>query len=197
MDVKSQLTEAQFEHVTEAAKGTPKTGRIVYATDSKQAYLGDGSEWMQLFGSRVGDVKQSMLNETQFQQEHGNTWILCDGRNITGSDFHTLTSIASAPDMRGRFARGKDNGAGNNPAGDLALGSVQEDQLQGFNIRARYSAGGASSGGILSSDGGVGSVDLFQGSPKYVSDGVNGTPRIGNETRPKNVSLNFFIKINR
>lgn len=185
MDVKSQLEDAQIEHVTDAARGTAKAGRIVYATDTKQAYLGDGTEWMQIFGSRIGDVKSSMLTEAQFQIEHGTTWILCDGRNVAGSDFAVLTGITSAPDLRGRFPRGKDNGAGVNPDGDVALGTTHSDTLQAHTHT-----------GTLQGVSGIGPIDSGGGGPEYNFTGSTGSTG-SNETRPKATIVNFFIKINR
>lgn len=185
MDVKSQLIEAQLEHVTEAAKGTAKKGRTVFATDTNVVYVGNGTSWERIDGSGLGDVKMAMLTEAQFQTENGTEWILCDGRNITGSAFATLTGITTAPDFRGYFPRGKDNGAGVNPDGDVALGTSHGDTFQSHTHT-----------GTLQAIGGIGPVDGGGGGPEY--DFVGSTGSTGdNETRPKATIVNFFIKINR
>lgn len=76
----------------------------------------------------VGSMIQSMLTEVQFQAIRGTGWILADGRSVAGSAYETLTGISLAPDCRGTYIRGKNNGRsdGNqNPAGDLTLGTFQ------------------------------------------------------------------------
>ena len=57
---------------------------------------------------KIGDVKQSFLTEAEFQAEHDDTWVLCDGRDVIGSDYAILKegdAITShnIPDARGQF----------------------------------------------------------------------------------------------
>jgi hypothetical protein len=144
---------------------------------------------------KVGDVVSSFLTEAQFQTERDNSWILADGRSIVGTSLASLTGWTNAPDLRGAFLRGKDHGVGRNPDGDTALGTYQEDSLQGFRIQvddARQGDDGTGGGGLQAGDSG--SPHIF--GQTIVSDGVNGTPRISSETRSKNVTANFFIKVN-
>ena len=58
---------------------------------------------------QVGDIKQSILDETQFRTMLGSTeadkWALADGRNVAGSEYHTLTGHTNVPDLRGSFLR--------------------------------------------------------------------------------------------
>lgn len=135
---------------------------------------------------RVGDIIQSMLTEEQFIAENGAGWVLADGRSVVGSKYATLIG-ASIPDMRGQFLRGKNNGRndGNeNPDGEVNPGTFQTSYvgeitgLRQGNV-SQYSTGGNTAG-------------LF-----YWTGGVNNgyTYRSGQETRPKNVTVNFFIKI--
>jgi len=136
---------------------------------------------------RVGDIIQSMLTEEQFIAENGAGWVLADGRSVSGTKYATLIG-ASIPDMRGQFLRGKNNSREDgeeNPDGDLALGTYSADKFASHNhpIRVRagttldnggsnvpYSGPGGTDGGIISNVG-------------------------GNETAPKNVTVNFFIKV--
>ena len=149
---------------------------------------------------KVGDKKDSMLTEAQFQAENGSGWILCDGRSITGSQFHTITGNTPVPDARGVFIRGKDNSAGQNPDGDLALGAAQGDTFQGHGISWKGSAAPAGHpGGFVGGytyDGFAASGFLTPLSGTGFTNNGNGTPRQSSETRAKNVTMNIFMKIN-
>ncbi len=79
---------------------------------------------------KVGDIKFSFLSEVEFQNQFDDTWILCDGRAVSGSDYHNITANSNIPDMRGRFPRVKDHGAGVNPDGNLSLGITQGDTFK-------------------------------------------------------------------
>lgn len=84
----------------------------------------------ELVGGPVGSLQESMLTEAQFQTEMGPSWVLSDGRDVTGSRYHTITGFATIPDARGVAIRGKNNGRidGNeNPDGEIALGGFQGD----------------------------------------------------------------------
>lgn len=203
MDVSSQLKNAQVEHFTEATKPvTIVPGRVIFATDSLKFYIGDGTKWRLLNPSYVGDVRQSMLSEAQFQSENGNEWILCDGRDVTGSDYASVTGNTVLPDMRGMFVRGKNNGrvdGDENPSGDLALGTYEDADANTIDrFDSRVVPGSPAQGtATVPSDG------TF--SPERLSGGFDGADigfkiaKKGNdeESRPKNITMNYFIKINR
>ena len=53
----------------------------------------------------VGDVKHSMLSESQFQAIHGSTWVLMKGQDITGTTLASMLGITKLPDQRGKFLR--------------------------------------------------------------------------------------------
>lgn len=146
----------------------------------------------------IGQVLDSMLTEIQMQSIYGSGWIIADGRSVAGSMYETITGSSNVPDLRGTVLRAKNNGRsdGNeNPAGDLALGAYQSDAFQGHDHGIRTDSNGLALGGwntwgINASAGTRG--DVVEGP---VSDGVNGTPRIANETRVKSHTINRFIKI--
>ena len=58
----------------------------------------------------LGEIRQSILPEDAFQQLNGTSWILADGRDITGTDLGAMGIIL--PDLRGQFLRsaGGDSG---------------------------------------------------------------------------------------
>jgi len=107
----------------------------------------------------------------------------------------TYGSAGKMPDLRGQFVRGFDDGRGVDTG--RTMGSGQADAFQGHEhvsfpdeIAMAYSGSGR----------GLGSYNIWYGNgttsgqTKLASDGVNGTPRAGSETRPKNVALMAVIK---
>ncbi|MEF2175322.1 MAG: phage tail protein [Candidatus Absconditabacteria bacterium] len=98
------------------------------------------------------------------------------------------------PDLRGTFVRGI-GGEFNGRDVSRILSSYQEDSFQGHWHKSMYSINRNinSTYDTRLSNSTENSLDLDKvRSP--VTDGVNGEPRIGNETRPKNVALLYCIK---
>jgi len=185
MRVKDQLLEAQFELVTTATLPAPgKKGRVVYNIDTSSMLVDNGVSWSQSDSAPIGTVQASMLDEAEFQAEINNKWILADGRLVTGSDYEALTTENNVPDLRGQFLRGKNNGrvdGEENPGGDLALGDLQQGLVGPHSIPFE-STGSQAFSGIISTPYGarVGNSNIG-----------------GDETRPRNMTVNYFIKINR
>jgi len=163
----------------------------------------------------IGDVKYSVLSESDFQKVNGTEWVLLNGEvlaNLTYPGYDeangTIESIVDAasqsevyegdfvslPDARGVFLRGADAGSGNNPS-PTKLGEYQGDQFQSHKHQFGNSTSGENGqyGGRYYSHGTAGS-GKYVGSP--VDDG-NEVPRVGTETRSKNVTVNTFVKIRR
>ena len=61
-----------------------------------------------------------MLTEAQFQTEIGDSWVLMDGRDVSGSRYATLTGSNTIPDATGCFLRNAGGDAG-------AIGVLQND----------------------------------------------------------------------
>lgn len=146
--------------------------------------------------SSVGDVVSSMLSEAQFQAERDDTWVLMDGACVACSDFACITCSCTIPDARGQFLRGKNNSRSDgqeNPDGDSTLGVQQTDSMQGHVHRTFGSNSGVGSQTYSQTTG----TDRTLTSDVPFTDGVNGTPRTDSETRVRNITINYFIKINR
>lgn len=145
-------------------------------------------------------------------------WLLCDGSVISRTTYANLFSVIgnscgngngsttfNLPDFRGRFLRGFDGTAGNDPDASSRIamnsggntgnnvGSLQEDAFQGHKHQTLQGNGaGTNINYIPPSDG------TFQGYYTNTSlpiyDGISGNPRYTSETRPKNAYVNYIIK---
>jgi len=94
------------------------------------------------------------------------------------------------PDLRGATFRGLDIAGNRDPDGpSRLLGDFQEDQFQGHHHEFGFVS--EAGGGAFTNAGGGGPISGIVLNP--ITDGVNGTPRIGLETRAKNISTNYVI----
>lgn len=149
----------------------------------------------------IGEIKTSILDLDDFQEKFGVEWVLLDGREVsTDSDIAPyLTKIKGSlklPDARGKFLRMANNGASCSnpkncdfdPDNSRSLGSYQKDILKSHAHKHNAAADNARNigkGGKLADPN-----DYWRASrAKIQSTG-------GNETRPKNIAVNYFIKIN-
>ena len=151
-------------------------------------------------------------------------WLLCDGSSLYKNDYPDLyTAIGTTyggngnpnfnlPDLRGIFPRGAGNQTINSityNGGDV--GDKQNDSFQGYR-RKVYCTGNTSSSGNNTNnldtcerngdttpnfnsipDGWGGGVLSAGTWGTYLTDGY-GTPRVGSETRPANLAVNYIIK---
>lgn len=142
-------------------------------------------------------------------------WLLCRGQAISRTTYAALNALASAvsyaapwgvgdgsstfnlPNLQGYFVRGFDASGAIDPS--RVFGTNQADQGQGHlhgppSGSIAYFAQVSSS--TESTEAGTNATpdNKFTNSGPPVSDGTNGTPRVGLETRPVNVALNYIIK---
>jgi microcystin-dependent protein len=118
------------------------------------------------------------------------------------------SSTFNLPDARGEFIRGWAHGSANDPdraartnrgdgtTGDV-VGSKQADQMQGHKHAGVYNYGGIignSYNQSPSTTGGTGGTDAHGNVLLPVTDGTNGTPRTGAETRVRNTNRMIIIK---
>jgi hypothetical protein len=110
------------------------------------------------------------------------------------------------PDWRGKFVRGWDHGAGNDPnaasrtdrgdgTGGDNVGTEQADAFQGHwhNFRSTQQVSGGG-GGPSGYNGSLLNITDSITVTNPISDGPNGTPRTSSETRPRNVAAMWIIK---
>lgn len=172
-------------------------------------------EWFGLVGKRLGSV-QSALPSGMIAPFALTTapagWLYCDGSAVSRSSYASLyaavgdafgagdgSTTFNLPDFRGRFLRGQDDGAGTDPdAGSRTamasggntgdnVGSVQADELKSHT----HTTAKALDGSVL----GPGPSSYMVPSPTGTtnSDWVS-TASGGNETRPVNAGVRYYIK---
>lgn len=158
----------------------------------------------------VGNIQASVLTPEQFATAVGdadafdpviNKWVLADGRDITGSKLAELSGETLVPDLRGMFLRGLNVGRADglqDPDGtNRRSGDLQEDQFQGHgHIHEVGSNGNAYSYGTFQ---GVYGTNYYAGPTRVLRPSTldpYGDAKYGTETRPKNVAVYYYIKIN-
>jgi hypothetical protein len=154
----------------------------------------------------IGTIVASVLEYDKFLSVNGykNTgnlkeviWTPCDGRNVSESKYASLgLGFTKVPDLRGVFLRNVNDykipGAGEinpsqlNPDNTIKAGDFQNDTLKSHTHKYDNSY----SGRIVRAeeDGGGGRTNA--------NPGQNTEPYGGQETRPKNVTVYYYIKIN-
>ncbi len=138
-------------------------------------------------GTVIGESKSAYLTEAQFQSQSGTNWVLQDGRSCIGTAYETLTGNKNVPNACGRTLRMADNSQGVNPDGNLALGSNQSDAFASHTHDLEATG--------LTGQIAAGSFSVVQSSETLKPSGLIGATG-GNETRMKNTTINFFIRIN-
>jgi hypothetical protein len=141
----------------------------------------------------IGDVKYSVLAPEKFREENGNGWVLMDDKvPVIGSDLNKKHGITEIPDVRGLFIRSlnltrsdkKTDQFFNENKRQRLVGEYQSDTLKSHNHKYKSSSTKPVSG--------KGSWSQFAWDPaEYISDNYGGL-----ETRPKNIALYTYIKIN-
>jgi microcystin-dependent protein len=135
-------------------------------------------------------------------------YLLCDGSAISRTTYATLfaaigtvygigngTTTFNIPNTQGVFLRG----AGSQTISGISYtgiaGTAQGDQMQGHIHQQTFdSAGGGAAVNVGNFTGAPNNVASNNSTSGPNSDGTNGTPRTGSETRPANIGVNHIIK---
>lgn len=142
-------------------------------------------------------------------------WLVCDGQQVSRSTYAELYSVIGdrwgegdgsttfhLPDLRGRFLRGHDSGAGNDPdaAGRSAMnaggasgdnvGSVQDDEFTSHD----HTPHTLDNAYVVIPNFGSG-LAIASNSGWMQSPSESTGPAGGNETRPINANVSYIIKI--
>lgn len=139
-------------------------------------------------------------------------YLMCDGSAKNRTTYAALfaaigttfgagdgSTTFNLPDPRNVFIRGVN--ASTRTIGGIVypavtLGATAADMYQGHEHTTRAEPGSSGSGNVATSAGGflINNASVTSTSVGNVTDGVNGTPRTGIETRPINLGMNFIIK---
>lgn len=141
----------------------------------------------------VGTIIASYLSKQQMKGTYGDEWVLANGDDVsTKSQFFKITGKTKLPDLRGMFIRGLNEGRNDgkqDPQPNRTAGDYQEDAFKEhhhkliWHHRSFHGAGGP----------GIPPVDE---PGKDQPDTTKKPKEGGDETRPKNVAVYFYIKIN-
>lgn len=137
---------------------------------------------------RLGDVVSSLLDEGNFLKINGRGWVLADGRPVPNTQYAKIVG-PKVPDLRGIFLRGKNytrDKASGNADGDLPLGAFQNFEI------IKHSHSTIQMVGNNEIDG-VDSTTTHSG--EHHNDAKQTGEYGGNEVRPNNVTVNYFIKV--
>ncbi len=194
-----------------------RTNKILYTLSSSQA--GDikvsiatvSPGWIPCNGKSIGKVSGDFIGEN-YKELYNILWSLDGLSTVDGNPFVISSSKGSSADedwnsgktikidfsSREVFIRTKGS--------SRALGSYQEDAFQDhahdFYMEEITYAGGSFSTSDTMSVNNSGTRHLSSETTNAAADIINdpveinsnGTPRVSNETRVKNVALNYFIK---
>lgn len=153
----------------------------------------------------VGTVVASLLTPAQFAAEvpDDEVWVVADGStNHTNTRWFEVTGKAAIPDLRGRFLRGANLGravAQGNPD-DTALGAEQGDRF-GRHSHTVYTGAvrGREDGCQAQAFWGRGENDNFAESAGLCTSGSGDNSPLsmegGAETRPRNVTVNYYVRV--
>jgi microcystin-dependent protein len=139
-------------------------------------------------------------------------WLLCDGSAVSRTTYARLfaaigttwgsgdgATTFNLPDLRGMFLRGtgthgtQAKAAGGNFAGGN-VGDFGADKMQGHWHATRTAPVLNGSGVLFNPVYSSGAANSSGEVQNPLSDGSNGTPRTGNETKPASYSVNYIIK---
>lgn len=143
----------------------------------------------------IGEIVGSLLKKSDFQNLYGPDWELLDGGKV--EQVELLAYLAPQlqndegstflPDARGKFLRMNNNGLQSekaDPDSNRFLGSEQMDELKKHSHEyqpPRHYDSGAGGHRRAKADG-----------------GIKDTSEVGgDETRPKNISVNFFVRVSK
>tara|TARA_R100000458_G_scaffold58830_1_gene67774 strand:- start:10 stop:762 length:753 start_codon:yes stop_codon:yes gene_type:complete len=197
-DVGLKINSTSSSHIMQLQDGGTD---IITVKDGGEVYISTFVGMIAPFGSTTvpagwlycDGTEKAIATYSALHAVIGTTWgALTNGSGGSGSTHFRL------PDLEGAFLRGTgSNGTHNMENGNdfsgPAVGSFENDQFQGHKTQFTATSNEAINSGAYISHG-TSEWGTLTVNPTLVSDGVNGTPRTGDETRPFNAGVKFCIK---
>jgi hypothetical protein len=161
-------------------------------TNIRSSLLG----WICCDGKSIGKTGADYNGDT-YRSLYDYIWETEGLSNISGNPFVISSKGSSSQDdwdankiitidFRNLFIRGKGT--------SRDLGSYQSDAMQGHYHSFPTNLWDNSGSNLIPESGTNAANNTINSTGSSITDGINGTPRIADETRPENVALNFFIK---
>ncbi|WP_263603458.1 hypothetical protein [Chryseobacterium sp. PET-29] len=184
---------------------------IVFSLQTENGYVSDnsGPTKSSKFETPVGTIIASYLSFDRFLEAIGergvwksnSKWAPCDGREVANSTFSKISGSSLAPDLRGVFLRGLNSFDINPPSTVKTIDTNQKDpenrivgSLQTDDFKNHFHTTTLNVFGHRN-DGYPRQEDMDPGNwGGYMK--VNTDSKGGIETRPKNISIYYYIKIN-
>ncbi len=163
----------------------------------------------QITGSVIASVLDyahliKITNDPEVIDPKKSGWIPADGRSIAGSQLSTLSGMQNAPDLRGRFLRGlntiynvgqpplnSSTADVDDPASNRKAGDYQGDVFTQHTHACSHFNGGVITD--MSNDQDQRRCSYGNMIPATTDPASVGG---GSETRPKNIAVYYYIKIN-
>jgi hypothetical protein len=160
----------------------------------------------------VGDVKYSILSPALFTQVNGDCWVPMSGGNIFGSELAAVLGTNTIPDISGLFIRAHEYNDGQDPnrTPTSPIAQFQDQAWKSHEHPTTVSAAGGHShtwaDQVLRNEGGA--LRFMLDVPNRMASNadevgnfshthtINITSSGGNETRPINLNLYTYIRIN-
>lgn len=152
----------------------------------------------------IGTIVATTLPADRFESANGGAtknWVICDGREAPADSAYRKFVGQNVPDLRGLFLRGANEMSPNAPIPPIAdrinpdkkqIGDYQKDELASHAHKGSYDYWPHEGGG----DGTVKGIVVPTGIARITfRTEYKVFPEGGNETRPKNLSVAYYIRV--
>ena len=162
----------------------------------------------------VGTIVASVLSPKDFLEHYGNNWVVADGSEVgTDTKYYKITGKRKIPDIRGRFLRGMNLNIEIDPQKDREVGDHQNDSTKIPDSLSISEGSHTHTAEIKNErttkhahlDGGsafwtqkpqhTNESKLFDVTIRKSGDHAHTISGGDSETRPKNTSVYFYIRV--
>lgn len=217
LDLSSQTNALALPVGTTAQQpSSPFAGWIRYNSTNAGLEVYNGTSWSSVNGGGSAVSPAGLISPFPMATCPSG-WLEANGAAVSRSTYASLfavigvtygagdgSSTFTLPDYRGYFLRGWNHGSGvdtgaaartaraDGVTGDN-VGTVQVDQMQGHRHQQTADTLILTAGGQGRAADGSGNVTTGNYTLGPANDGTNGVPRVGLETRPKNISVIYCV----